>query len=139
MDCYGLCASDRYTDVLTDRRLKESISEAFMWIRALIGPDNIHNKKLEAFCKNDNQLVCINCVLMNKHKSHEVSPIPEAAEEIRGKIMEICESTKLIEKQLVGQLNSIMDHKIQLPNGQNMQMKFKNTEKQARFSLMNQP
>jgi len=43
----------------------------------------IHNKKLEAFCMTDNSLLCIDCILLDGHKSHEIATIGDAAEKMR--------------------------------------------------------
>ena len=38
----------------------------------------IHNKKLEGFCLDDLKPLCIDCILIGGHKSHDISSIPKA-------------------------------------------------------------
>ena len=39
---------------------------------------NAHNKKLEAFCDNDKKILCIDCILNENHKSHEIISLVKA-------------------------------------------------------------
>ncbi len=39
----------------------------------------LHKKKLEAFCQDDRALLCIDCILLDGHKSHDISPIGQAS------------------------------------------------------------
>lgn len=38
----------------------------------------IHEKQIEAFCQEDNELVCISCILSNEHKGHTLHSIEKA-------------------------------------------------------------
>lgn len=38
---------------------------------------SVHNKKLEAYCEKDNELLCLNCVIGGQHKSHKISSVAE--------------------------------------------------------------
>jgi succinyl-CoA synthetase beta subunit len=38
----------------------------------------MHRKPIEAFCEEDSQLVCINCILSNDHKGHTLNAIDKA-------------------------------------------------------------
>jgi len=52
-------------------------------VSSLDGAESIcsdHGKKLEAFCEKDNNLLCIDCILSEKHKNHEIVSIVKAAE-----------------------------------------------------------
>ena len=37
-----------------------------------------HEKQIEAFCQEDNELVCISCILSNEHKGHTLHSIEKA-------------------------------------------------------------
>ena len=37
-------------------------------------------KKIEAFCEKDFKLLCIDCILSDRHKNHEILSIAKAAE-----------------------------------------------------------
>jgi hypothetical protein len=38
-----------------------------------------HNKKLEAFCDLDKKMLCIDCILNENHKNHEIMALEKAA------------------------------------------------------------
>lgn len=40
----------------------------------------IHNKKIEAYCSNDKLILCIDCILSDNHKTHEISSVSKAVE-----------------------------------------------------------
>ena len=37
-------------------------------------------KKIEAFCEKDYKLLCIDCILSDRHKNHEIVSIAKASE-----------------------------------------------------------
>ena len=37
-------------------------------------------KKIEAFCEKDFKLLCIDCILSDRHKNHEIVSIAKASE-----------------------------------------------------------
>lgn len=37
-----------------------------------------HGKKIEAFCDNDKKILCIDCILNENHKSHEILSLEKA-------------------------------------------------------------
>ena len=37
-------------------------------------------KKMEAFCEKDFKLLCIDCILSDRHKNHEIISIAKASE-----------------------------------------------------------
>ena len=37
-------------------------------------------KKIEAFCEKDFKLLCIDCILSDRHKNHEIISVAKAAE-----------------------------------------------------------
>lgn len=39
-----------------------------------------HNKNLEAYCMMCRELLCIDCILNDGHKNHDISAIEKAAE-----------------------------------------------------------
>ena len=38
-----------------------------------------HSKKLEAFCDVDKKVLCIDCILNENHKSHEILALDKAS------------------------------------------------------------
>ncbi|XP_063054484.1 nuclear factor 7, brain-like [Engraulis encrasicolus] len=44
-----------------------------------------HSERFKLFCKDDKELICVVCRDSRKHKSHNCSPIEEAAKEIKVK------------------------------------------------------
>eukprot|EP00357_Protocruzia_adherens_P030869 CAMPEP_0115012512 /NCGR_PEP_ID=MMETSP0216-20121206/24783_1 /TAXON_ID=223996 /ORGANISM="Protocruzia adherens, Strain Boccale" /LENGTH=1414 /DNA_ID=CAMNT_0002381587 /DNA_START=141 /DNA_END=4385 /DNA_ORIENTATION=- len=44
---------------------------------------NLHGKMLEAFCREEMTLLCIDCILSSAHRSHEMSSISDAAKSYR--------------------------------------------------------
>ena len=78
-----------------------------------------HKKKLEAFCNDDKCLLCINCILLDGHKSHNIGPIIEASSNERGKMQKSCDSAILIEEKLKLLLNDISNIRVQLANNAN--------------------
>ncbi len=73
-----------------------------------------HHKKLEGFCEDDKQLLCINCILLDGHKVHEISPIGQAAAGLRARLMEDVECSKHVEDRIKGMINDISGFKVQL-------------------------
>ncbi|XP_054832463.1 uncharacterized protein LOC129327730 [Eublepharis macularius] len=55
-----------------------------------------HHEKLQLFCKDDEQLVCLMCERSLEHKQHSVVLLQEAAQEYKGKIRA---QLKSLEKQ----------------------------------------
>ena len=39
-----------------------------------------HNKKIEAYCSTDKEVLCIDCILSDTHKTHEISSVTKATE-----------------------------------------------------------
>ena len=39
---------------------------------------NKHNKKIEAFCENCKRILCIDCILNENHKNHEILAVDKA-------------------------------------------------------------
>ncbi len=39
-----------------------------------------HDKKIEAFCDFDKQVLCISCILNEQHKKHEIQSIEQACQ-----------------------------------------------------------
>ena len=64
----------------------------------------VHEKELEAFCENDSQLLCIDCILLNSHKDHAIASIIESSRKIRTSFLTICESTSKSADILTGLL-----------------------------------
>jgi len=79
-----------------------------------------HNKKLEGFCEDDKKLLCINCILLDGHKAHEILPIGQAASDLRIKLAQGIEFSQQMEEKLKGMLNDISGFRIQLNNSANL-------------------
>jgi len=47
---------------------------------------NSHSKKIEAFCLRDRAILCIDCILSEEHKGHEINSIQKAAEQERERL-----------------------------------------------------
>ncbi|KAL2080821.1 hypothetical protein ACEWY4_022674 [Coilia grayii] len=60
-----------------------NLCETFLRERGQKGLCQKHNRKLELFCREDQQLVCLVCRDSKLHKEHSFSPADEAAPEIR--------------------------------------------------------
>ncbi len=54
---------------------------------SLIGPTPLycdaHSKKLEAFCDLEKKLLCIDCILNENHKTHEILSLEKASQKER--------------------------------------------------------
>ncbi|XP_062391353.1 zinc-binding protein A33-like [Sardina pilchardus] len=87
------------------------------------GPEarcSVHNEKLQLFCLEDKQLVCLVCRDSKNHRSHTFSPIDEAATEFReevitnldplGKKMKTFEEVKLICDQTAAHIKTQVQH-----------------------------
>ena len=64
-----------------------------------------HSKQLEAFCEQEKSLICIDCILMSGHKSHEINSIPVASEREKARMKE----THAICEEIGGQLNKVSE------------------------------
>ncbi|XP_076120632.1 E3 ubiquitin-protein ligase TRIM35-like [Alosa pseudoharengus] len=64
-----------------------------------------HKRKLELFCQDDKQLVCLVCLCSKLHKNHSFSPTGEAAsemkEELKGNLQLLQEKLKYFEQAKV--------------------------------------
>ena len=65
----------------------------------------IHGKKIEGFCEDDKKLLCINCILIDGHKTHEVSPIRQAVLKAKQELVKDME----LAIQLKGKLNNFVN------------------------------
>lgn len=54
-------------------------------------PCSTHGKKLEAFCEKDKCVLCIDCILSDKHKNHEIVSVQKAVD--KQKLMLVEEMT----------------------------------------------
>ncbi len=61
---------------------------------------SVHGKKLEAFCEDDMRLLCIDCILVDGHKAHEICPIPSSSERERGRVRQGLGTAKKVEADL---------------------------------------
>lgn len=46
----------------------------------------MHEKNFEAFCFEDNKLLCVDCILLGHHKNHKIKSILESFEKLKKKI-----------------------------------------------------
>lgn len=42
-----------------------------------------HSKKLEAFCDNDKKMICIECILLENHRNHDIIGLDKAVAQER--------------------------------------------------------
>ena len=61
-----------------------------------------HNKKLEAFCEKDKEVLCIDCILSEKHKSHEIVSVGKAVEKQQQYLYEEMTAAQKTEDKLRG-------------------------------------
>jgi len=73
-----------------------------------------HNKKVEAFCQDDRCLLCIDCILLDGHKSHDISPIGKASEQERITIQKELENAIKLEDTLSLMVTDIENFKAEL-------------------------
>ena len=79
----------------------------------------IHNKKVEAFCGDDRVLLCIDCILIDGHKSHDISPISKAYERELSNLQGKMKSVEEIETSLLTMLSDIDNAKADLTENAN--------------------
>lgn len=69
-----------------------------------------HGKKLEAFCEKDFKLLCIDCILSEHHKGHEIISVQKAADKqkafVEDQIVQACK----MEQKLIATKNDIDRH-----------------------------
>ncbi|KAJ0028959.1 hypothetical protein NQD34_003956 [Periophthalmus magnuspinnatus] len=58
-------------------------AEEYRTQKAVKCPDvcALHNQKLQVFCENDEEVICLVCRTSKSHKIHQCCPMEEAAEE----------------------------------------------------------
>ena len=71
---------------------------------------SIHGKKLEAFCEKDLQVLCIDCILSDAHKSHEIISVQKAAEKQRQILYEEVNNAQKTEEKLRFIMSDIRRH-----------------------------
>ena len=59
---------------------RDRIQSTFSQQNANISLCDSHNKKLEAFCEVDKKLLCIDCILNENHKNHEILSLEKACQ-----------------------------------------------------------
>ncbi|XP_041928250.1 zinc-binding protein A33-like [Alosa sapidissima] len=103
------------------RNLCETLSDTFLQERdqtLVLCKD--HKRKLELFCQDDQQLVCLVCRDSKLHKHHNFSPAGEAAselkEELKAKLQPLQEKLKEFEKTKVTCDKTAKHIKIQTQN-----------------------
>ena len=72
----------------------------------------IHGKRFEAFCENDRALLCIDCILLGGHKSHEICTIPIASERERNYVNTNIEISKNHIETLQSLIMNVNDTKL---------------------------
>ena len=60
-----------------------------------------HGKKIDAFCRKDKSVLCIDCILSDKHKNHEIEAVHDAVVTEKSLISEALLASKDIEKRLL--------------------------------------
>lgn len=79
-----------------------------------------HQKKLEAFCNDDKCLLCINCILLDGHKSHDIMPIVQASSKGRDQLHKDFETCTKIEGKLKLLMTEIANFRVQLVTDANI-------------------
>ena len=64
-------------------------------------------KKIEAFCEKDFKLLCIDCILSDRHKNHEIISIAKAAEKHQTYLRAQQESSMAVAQKLISSKNEI--------------------------------
>ncbi|KAM9854488.1 zinc-binding protein A33-like isoform 2-T2 [Aulostomus maculatus] len=54
----------------------------------------LHNEKLKIFCQNDEEPICLICQMSKQHKTHDCSPVEEAAQQKKTEISAKLESIR---------------------------------------------
>jgi len=74
----------------------------------------LHKKEVEAFCMDDLNLLCIDCILVDGHKAHDISPMPQAYDKEKDKLKENIEAAAKVEEKLFTMLTDIENFKTEL-------------------------
>eukprot|EP00826_Nyctotherus_ovalis_P015984 TRINITY_DN14596_c0_g2_i7.p1 TRINITY_DN14596_c0_g2~~TRINITY_DN14596_c0_g2_i7.p1 ORF type:complete len:514 (-),score=125.74 TRINITY_DN14596_c0_g2_i7:1060-2601(-) len=72
----------------------------------------VHEKKVEAFCLDDRVLLCIDCILIDGHKAHDIAPISKAYERELTTLKEKLKNAESLEENLITILSDINDCRI---------------------------
>lgn len=75
-----------------------------------------HGKNQEAFCEDDKQLLCIDCILHSCHKSHEIKSINESYKKAKENIFNKQQKSLSIEIDLNKKLSELEEEKNELRN-----------------------
>eukprot|EP00826_Nyctotherus_ovalis_P015900 TRINITY_DN14560_c0_g2_i3.p1 TRINITY_DN14560_c0_g2~~TRINITY_DN14560_c0_g2_i3.p1 ORF type:complete len:449 (+),score=127.56 TRINITY_DN14560_c0_g2_i3:268-1614(+) len=74
----------------------------------------VHRKEVEAYCMDDLTLLCIDCILVDGHKSHDISPIPQAYDKEKDKLRLNVESADKAEEKLCSMLSEVESFRAEL-------------------------
>ena len=67
----------------------------------------MHGKKIEAFCKVDKTILCIDCILSENHKNHEIASVHDAAIAEKALVFEIFNNSKDLEQMLINSQSDV--------------------------------
>ncbi|KAL4445683.1 hypothetical protein ABPG74_006234 [Tetrahymena malaccensis] len=73
-----------------------------------------HSKKYEAFCMSDKVLLCINCILEENHKNHELESIQNARNGEMKTVEKHLAKAEHLKQKIVNSINSISESTSQL-------------------------
>ncbi|XP_062391028.1 zinc-binding protein A33-like [Sardina pilchardus] len=98
-----VCRNKSSMDSLLPNLALKNLCETFLQERDLTDAlCKDHRRKLELFCQDDKQLVCLVCLCSKLHKHHNFSPTVEAAsemkEELKAKLQPLQEKLKEFKK-----------------------------------------
>jgi hypothetical protein len=79
----------------------------------------LHEKKVEAFCLDDRVLLCIDCILLDGHKAHDIAPIAKAYEKELSELRNKVKRVESIEGNLIVMLSNINDCRVDANNRAN--------------------
>ncbi|KAI4816497.1 hypothetical protein KUCAC02_008823 [Chaenocephalus aceratus] len=81
-----VCKSKHSKDVLPPNFALKNLCETFLLERDQRSPEalcSLHSEKLKLFCLDHQQPVCLVCRDSKTHKNHRITPIDEAAQDLR--------------------------------------------------------
>ena len=71
-----------------------------------------HNKQLDAYCQKDKTLLCIDCILIDGHKAHEIVPILQASEMVKEKLIKCKAECAKINNEIRLLTNSLESYRV---------------------------
>eukprot|EP01017_Pseudomicrothorax_dubius_P008719 TRINITY_DN1287_c0_g1_i4.p1 TRINITY_DN1287_c0_g1~~TRINITY_DN1287_c0_g1_i4.p1 ORF type:complete len:819 (-),score=157.68 TRINITY_DN1287_c0_g1_i4:215-2671(-) len=73
-----------------------------------------HQKRIEAFCEKDKELLCISCILEDGHRHHEINSLNIAAERERCSLFKNHDNLSFLEEKMKNMLRQIEEYRFTL-------------------------